>query len=85
MNNIAVWLVVGSVIGWLASVMMRIDSQQGTIVNVVVGMFGAVVAGWAMSPPTNQNDFSLPALLMSVVGGIGLVGVLRFFRSGSVR
>ncbi len=88
--NIIIWLVVGGVIGWLASLLMKTDGQQGLILNVVVGIVGAVIGGWFISPlvgagTINQDNFSLPALLVSFVGAAILLGVVNLVRRGSVR
>ena len=48
--NLIIWLVVGGIIGWLASLVMKTDAQQGMILNVVVGIVGALLGGWLLSP-----------------------------------
>jgi uncharacterized membrane protein YeaQ/YmgE (transglycosylase-associated protein family) len=88
--NILVWLVVGGLIGWLASLVMRTDSQQGILLNVVVGIVGAVVAGWVLSPMVgggtiNQGNFSLQSLVVSFVGAVILLAVANLFRRGALR
>jgi len=70
--NIIIWLVIGGLIGWVASIIMRTDAQQGVFLNVVVGVVGAVLGGWFLSPyfgvsTINQNNFSMPALLVSLL------------------
>ena len=45
-----IWLVVGGLIGWLASIIMRTDAQQGIILNIVVGIVGAILGGWLIGP-----------------------------------
>lgn len=71
--NLIIWLVVGGVIGWLASLVMKTDAQQGMILNVVVGIVGALLGGWLLSPllgagTVNQGDFSILGLLVSFGG-----------------
>ena len=88
--NIIIWLVVGGVIGWLASLMMKTDGQQGIVLNVVVGIVGAMLGGWLISPlvgagTINQDDFSLPALVVSLIGAAILLAVVNLVRHGSVR
>jgi len=88
--NAIVWLVVGGVIGWLASLVMKTDNQQGILLNVVVGIVGAVVAGWVISPlvgagTINQGNFSLLSLVVSFVGAVILLAVVNLFRRGAVR
>ena len=88
--NFIIWLFVGGIIGWLASMVMKTDGQQGIILNVVVGIVGAMLGGWFISPllgagTINQNDFSLPGLLVSFIGAIVLLAIVNLFRRGSVR
>ncbi|MEO7055660.1 MAG: GlsB/YeaQ/YmgE family stress response membrane protein [Caldimonas sp.] len=85
--NFIIWLVVGGVIGWLASLVMKTDGQQGIILNVVVGIVGAFLGGWLISPligvPTiNQDAFSLPAMGVSFLGALILLAIVNFFRRG---
>lgn len=88
--NFIIWLIVGGVIGWLASMLMKTNDQQGLFLNVVVGIVGAMVAGWFISPlvgvgTINQDNFSLPALLVSFVGAAILLAVVNLFRRGAAR
>lgn len=87
--NLFIWLVVGGVIGWLASILMKTDNQQGMFLNVVVGIVGSMLAGWFISPMVgigtiNQDNFSLPALLVSFLGAVALLAIVKLFRRGSV-
>ena len=88
--NFITWLIVGGVIGWLASIVMKTDGQQGIVLNVVVGIVGAMLGGWLISPMVgagtiNQDNFSLPALLVSFLGAAILLAIVNLFRRGSVR
>ena len=88
--QIIILLVVGGIIGWLASLLMRTDGQQGIVLNVVVGVVGAFLAGWFISPlvgvgTINQNNFSLASVLVSLVGAVILLAIVNLFRRGSVR
>ncbi len=88
--NIIIWLVVGGVIGWLASLLMRTDGQQGLFLNVIVGVVGALLGGWLISPlvgtgTINQDNFSLSALLISFAGAVILLAIVNLLRRGSVR
>ena len=88
--NFIIWLIVGGVIGWLASIVMKTNGQQGIILNVVVGFVGALLGGWLISPlvgagTINQDNFSVPALLVSFVGAAILLAIVNLFRRGSVR
>lgn len=88
--NFIIWLVVGGIIGWLASLMMRTDGQQGVVLNVVVGIVGAFLGGLLISPLVgagniNDGNFSLPSLLVSLVGAVILLAIVNLFRRGRVR
>ncbi len=88
--NIIVWLVVGGLIGWAASLVMRTDAQQGIFLNVVVGIIGAALGGWFLSPlvgvsTINQANFSAPGLLVSLVGAVILLAVVNLVRRGATR
>ncbi len=85
--NFIIWLVVGGLIGWVASMVMKTDGQQGIILNVVVGIVGALLGGWLISPlvgvgTINQDNFSIGALLVSFVGALILLAIVNFFRRG---
>ncbi len=90
MLNFIVWLIVGGIIGWLASLVMRTDVQQGTLLNIIVGIVGAFVAGLVLTPlfgigSINSGNFSLPAMLISLLGAIILLAIVNLFRRGTVR
>ena len=86
MINLIVWLVAGAVIGWIASMVMHTDAQQGTILNIVVGVVGALIAGLLLNQPTiNQSVFDLNALVISLIGAIILLAVVNLVRRGRLR
>jgi uncharacterized membrane protein YeaQ/YmgE (transglycosylase-associated protein family) len=90
MINLIVWLIVGGVLGWIASMLMRTDAQQGTFLNIVVGIVGAGLAGFLISPmlgvPTiNENVFSVGSLIVSLLGAVVLLAIINLFRRGRVR
>ena len=88
--NFIIWRVIGGLIGWAASIVMKTDAQQGVVLNVVVGIVGALVGGWLLSPlfgtgTINQNDFSLASLVVSLLGAIILLAVVNLLRRGAPR
>jgi uncharacterized membrane protein YeaQ/YmgE (transglycosylase-associated protein family) len=88
--NIIIWLAVGGILGWVASLVMKTDAQQGIILNVVVGIVGAVLGGLIIAPMVgtgtiNTNDFSVAGLLVSFVGAIILLAIVNLIRRRSVR
>ena len=88
--NIIIWLIVGGLIGWIASKIMNTDAQQGIGLNIVVGIVGSLLAGWLITPlvgggTINQGDFSLTGLILSLLGAIVLLAIVNLFRRGRVR
>jgi len=86
--NIIIWLAVGGLIGWAASAVMR--TREGMLLNVVVGIAGAGLGGWFLSPlvgvsTINQSNFSAAAVVVSFMGAIGLLTVVNFVRRGAPR
>lgn len=89
MINLIVLLIVGGVLGWLASIVMRTDAQQGIFLNIVVGIVGALLAGLLITPliggGTITEGISLSSLLVSFLGAVVLLGIVNLVRRGSVR
>lgn len=88
--GLIILLVVGGLIGWVASMVMRTDAQQGVLLNVVVGIVGALLAGFLLNPLIGggnimSGDLSLSALLVSFLGAVVLLAIVNLFRRGSVR
>jgi uncharacterized membrane protein YeaQ/YmgE (transglycosylase-associated protein family) len=83
-------LVIGGVLGWLASMVMRTDAQQGIILNIVVGIVGAVLAGFIVTPliggaPITSGAFDARSLIASFLGAVILLAIVNLFRRGAVR
>jgi len=88
--NFIIWIVIGGILGWLASLVMRTDAQQGLLLNIVVGIIGALLGGWLLAPlfgtgTINQNDFSVSSLLVSFLGAVILLAIVNLFRRGTPR
>ena len=83
--GIIIWLVVGGVVGWLASIVMRTDGQQGIILNIVVGIVGAFLAGLIVGGGSINDGITLMSFLWSLVGAIVLLGIVNLIRRGTVR
>jgi uncharacterized membrane protein YeaQ/YmgE (transglycosylase-associated protein family) len=86
--NFILWLVVGGLIGWAASALMR--TREGIALNVVVGIVGAALAGWLLSPlfgvsTINQSNFSAASLLVSLLGAIFLLVIVNWVRRAALR
>ena len=88
--NFIIWLIVGGLIGWVASIIMKTDGQQGIILNVIVGVVGAFLGGMFISPlvgvgTINQDNFSLAGLMVSLLGAVILLLIVNLFRRGTAR
>ena len=81
--NILVWLIAGAVVGWVATSLMH--DRSNLLLNIVVGVVGAFVAGYVLSPllhisTINQGNFSIESLLVSLGGAVILLAVVNLFR-----
>jgi len=88
--NIIIILVVGGILGWLASIVMRTDGQQGIFLNVIVGIVGAFLAGFIITPliggaPVTSGNFDIRSLIASFLGAVVLLAIVNMFRRGRVR
>ncbi len=88
--NFIIWLIVGGLIGWVASMIMKTDGQQGIILNVIVGIVGSFLGGWLIAPllnsgTANTGDFSIMGLISSLIGAVILLAIVNLFRRGRVR
>jgi uncharacterized membrane protein YeaQ/YmgE (transglycosylase-associated protein family) len=88
--GIILWLVIGGIVGWLASIVMRRDGSQGIILNIVVGIVGAVLGGWLLSPllgapSINSGELSVSSLLVSFLGAVILLAIVNLISRNRVR
>ncbi|WP_215403511.1 GlsB/YeaQ/YmgE family stress response membrane protein [Janthinobacterium sp. JC611] len=88
--NFIIWIVIGGIIGWLASMVMKTNAQQGIFLNIVVGIVGAFLGGWLLAPlfgtgTINSDNFSLSSLLVSFLGAVILLGIVNLLRRGKIR
>jgi uncharacterized membrane protein YeaQ/YmgE (transglycosylase-associated protein family) len=88
--NFIIWIVIGGIIGWLASLVMKTDAQQGLFLNVVVGIVGALLGGWLLSPlfgagTINADNFSIMSLVVSFLGAVILLAIVNLIFRGRVR
>lgn len=88
--NLIILLIVGGLIGWVASLIMRTDAQQGVFLNVVVGIVGALLAGFLITPliggaSITDGALNVTSILISLLGAVVLLGIVNLFRRGSVR
>jgi uncharacterized membrane protein YeaQ/YmgE (transglycosylase-associated protein family) len=83
-------LVVGGIIGWLASIVMRTDAQQGILLNIVVGIVGSLLGGFLLGPLLGggnllEGTLDIRTLLVALLGAIILLAIVNLFRRGRVR
>jgi uncharacterized membrane protein YeaQ/YmgE (transglycosylase-associated protein family) len=88
--NFIIWLVVGGIVGWIASMIMRRDAQQGIVLNIIVGIVGAFLGGLLISPllgisTINQGNISVPSILVSLGGAVILLAIVNAFTRGRAR
>lgn len=88
--GLIILLIVGGLIGWVASIIMRTDGQQGVLLNVVVGIVGALLAGFVITPliggaPITSGVISIQSIVVSLLGAVVLLAIINLFRRGSVR
>jgi uncharacterized membrane protein YeaQ/YmgE (transglycosylase-associated protein family) len=85
MVGLLVWLVIGGVVGWLASIVMRTDAQQGIFLNVIVGIVGAFIGGLLFGGSINNGAITPMTFLVSLLGAIILLAIVNLVRRGAVR
>jgi uncharacterized membrane protein YeaQ/YmgE (transglycosylase-associated protein family) len=88
--GIILWLIIGGVVGWLASIVMRRDANQGIFLNIVVGIIGAMLGGWLISPligapSINSGEISIASLFVSFLGAVVLLAIVNLFTRRRVR
>lgn len=85
MLSFIIWIIIGGLIGWVASMIMRTNAQQGILLNIVVGIVGAFLAGLLITGGSINEDVNLTSILISLVGAVVLLGIVNLIRRGSVR
>lgn len=87
--NIIIWLIMGGIVGWLASLIMKTSGQQGIIMNIVVGIVGALIGGWLFGPMLGAasigEGFDFMSFIVALLGAIVLLAIINFIRRGTAR
>ena len=83
-------IVIGGILGWLASIVMRRDAQQGILLNIVVGIVGAILGGLLLAPliggdSITEGNFDIRSLLTSFLGAVILLAIVNLFTRKRVR
>ena len=88
--GLIITLIVGGILGWLASIVMRTDAQQGILLNIIVGIIGALLGGFLLGglvggASITSGTLDLRSLLVSFLGAVILLAIVNLFRRGRVR
>ncbi|MBC7766420.1 GlsB/YeaQ/YmgE family stress response membrane protein [Arenimonas sp.] len=77
--GIILWIIFGALVGWIASIIMKTDAQQGALLNIVVGIIGAVIGGYIMNlfGETGTTGFNLYSFFVALIGAVVLIGIVR--------
>ena len=86
MMSIIIWLIVGALAGWIASMIMKTDAQMGAIANIVVGIIGAFIGGWVVSlfgVQVAEGQLNVPSILTAILGAVILLAIVKAVRGGN--
>lgn len=80
--GIILWIVFGALVGWIASMVMKTNAQQGALANIVVGIVGALIGGWIMSffGHAGVTGFNIYSFLVALAGAIILIAIVKALR-----
>jgi len=80
--GIILWILFGALVGWIASLIMKTDAQQGVLLNIIVGIVGAVIGGWLMNAvgKSGVGGFNLYSFLVALLGACVLIAIVRALR-----
>jgi uncharacterized membrane protein YeaQ/YmgE (transglycosylase-associated protein family) len=77
------WLVSGGIMGCLANLVLKRDASQDLLLDIVVGIVGAIIAGWAFAPfegtGTLNDSITLAGIGISMAGAAVLLAIIHFF------
>lgn len=83
MVDLIVWIIVGALAGWVASMIMKTDAQMGALANIVVGIVGALLGGWALSlfgVEVDAGEFNFASIATAILGACILLAILKAVR-----
>lgn len=81
--DIIVWIIVGALAGWIASMIMKTDASMGALANIIVGIIGAFIGGWVVSLfgyPVNGVGLNIPSVLTAILGAVILLAIIKAVR-----
>ena len=86
MMSIIVWIIVGALAGWIASMIMKTDASMGALANIVVGIIGAFIGGWVVSLfgiNVAEGELNIPSILTAILGAVILLAIIKAVRRGA--
>ncbi len=81
--SIILWIIFGALVGWVASLIMKTDAQQGPLLNIVVGIVGAVLGGWIMNllgRGDTTTGFNFSSFIVALIGAVVLIAIVKAVR-----
>jgi uncharacterized membrane protein YeaQ/YmgE (transglycosylase-associated protein family) len=80
--GIILWIILGGIAGWIASIIMRTNNQQGPLLDIIVGVVGAVVGGWVMSifGYGGVSGFNIYSFVVAIIGAVVLLAIVKAVR-----
>lgn len=84
MMDIIAWIVFGALAGWIASIIMRTNDEQGAVGNIIVGIVGAIIGGFIMRTfGAEVTGFNVGSLIVAIAGAMLLLFIMRIFGRGN--
>lgn len=83
--NLIMWVIFGALAGWIASIIMKTNAEQGALGNIIVGILGAFIGGFLVKTFTSSEvtGFNLMSLIVAIIGAVILLAIVRAFRGRS--
>ncbi len=83
--DLIMWVLFGALAGWIASMIMKTDAEQGALANIVVGILGAFIGGFLSRTliGIDASGFNLTSLIVAIIGAVILLAIVRMFRRHS--
>lgn len=80
--GIILWIIFGALVGWIASMIMKTNQQQGLLLDIVVGVVGALIGGWVMTlfGEGGVSGFNLYSFIVAILGAVILLAIVKFVR-----
>lgn len=82
--GIIIWVIFGGLVGWIASLFMGTNAQQGILLNIIIGIAGATIGGWLASSigKTGVTGFNFYSFVVAIIGAVVLIAIVKMLRLG---